>query len=279
MRWWKIGSIKRRSRSVGLRRRRSRDRADAGRCVRHVHATMRRQNPNANATSIADHRRCSSEIGRFSICEAASGCSRKTRSADCLRFLIKEFVHLRRQPSTLFFLLVIPVIQTLIFGYALETQIDNIPMAVFNMDGQPASRELVDSFANTRKFKVSMNVFDDESFRRALTSGQAKAGLRDSAGLFGEAAAIAAGAGAGADRRQRFAGRQRRAVRGEPARPANLDPHRSNRRRIAPGRAVPRSGWPARAADRCPAATALQPRPGERQLLRARAWSGSSCNW
>lgn len=103
---------------------------------------------------------------------------RANRLAGFLAILIKEFVHLRRQPSTLFFLLVIPVIQTLIFGYALETQIDNIPLAVFNMDGHPASRELIDSFRNTRKFKIVLNVYDDESFRRALTSGKAKVGLR-----------------------------------------------------------------------------------------------------
>ena len=40
--------------------------------------------------------------------------------AGFLAILIKEFVHIRRQPSTLFFMLVIPVIQTLIFGYAIE---------------------------------------------------------------------------------------------------------------------------------------------------------------
>jgi ABC transporter DrrB family efflux protein len=92
--------------------------------------------------------------------------------------LIKEFFHLRRQPSTLFFLLLIPLLQTLIFGYALETQIDNIPTVVFNMDGREAGRELVKSFVNTRKFLIVEEVHDDESFRRAITSGRAKVGIR-----------------------------------------------------------------------------------------------------
>jgi len=37
--------------------------------------------------------------------------------------------------------------------------------------------ELVDSFANTRRFKIVQRVHDDDSFRRALTSGRAKVGI------------------------------------------------------------------------------------------------------
>jgi len=41
--------------------------------------------------------------------------------------LRKEFCHLRRERSTLFFILLIPVVQLLIFGYAIQTQIEHIP--------------------------------------------------------------------------------------------------------------------------------------------------------
>jgi ABC transporter DrrB family efflux protein len=92
--------------------------------------------------------------------------------------LVKEFSHIRRQPSTLFFMLVIPVMQTLIFGFALDTQVEHIPTVVYNLDGRPASRELIDSFQNTRKFTIIDTVYDEESFRRAMTSGRAKVGLR-----------------------------------------------------------------------------------------------------
>jgi ABC transporter DrrB family efflux protein len=92
--------------------------------------------------------------------------------------LIKEFFHIRRQPSTLFFMLVIPVIQTLLFGYALQTQIDNIPTIVYDLDGRPAARELVDAFENTRKFKVIQRVFSEDEFHHAMTSGRAKVGIR-----------------------------------------------------------------------------------------------------
>ena len=92
--------------------------------------------------------------------------------------LVKEFFHIRRQPTTLFFMLVVPVMQTIIFGYAIETQIEHIPLVVFDLDGRQQSRELQAAFVNTRRFTVIANVHDSESFHRALTSGRAKAGLR-----------------------------------------------------------------------------------------------------
>src|SRR6185369_10184589 len=63
------------------------------------------------------------------------------------------------------------------FGYAIETEIENIATVVYDLDGRSPARELVDSFQNTRTFRVASRVFDDESFQRALTSGQAKVGV------------------------------------------------------------------------------------------------------
>ncbi|MCM2369717.1 ABC transporter permease [Aporhodopirellula aestuarii] len=92
--------------------------------------------------------------------------------------LLKELVHIRRQPTTLFFMLVVPVMQTIIFGYAIDTQIEHIPTVVFNMDGRQVSRELTSAFENTRRFQIIGHVWDEESFQRALSSGRAKVGVR-----------------------------------------------------------------------------------------------------
>lgn len=92
--------------------------------------------------------------------------------------MVKEFAHIRRQPSTLFFMLVVPVMQTIIFGWAIDTQIEHIPIVVFNQDGRAEGRRLVDAFLNTERFSLQSRVNDEESFRRAMTSGKAKVGLR-----------------------------------------------------------------------------------------------------
>ncbi len=104
---------------------------------------------------------------------------RKQRSTDGLgAILVKEFAHIRRQPSTLFFMFVIPVLQTIIFGYAIETKVENVPLVVLDLDGRAAAREVIDAFDNTTTFRVSRRVHDDESFRREMTSGRAQAALR-----------------------------------------------------------------------------------------------------
>ena len=91
--------------------------------------------------------------------------------------LVKEFAHIRREPTTLFFLLIVPVLQTIIFGYAIDTQIENIPTIVYDLDGRNSARELREAFGNTRTFHVIGRAVDQETFRRALTSGRAKVGV------------------------------------------------------------------------------------------------------
>lgn len=91
--------------------------------------------------------------------------------------LIKEFSHVRREPSTLLFVFAVPVLQTLIFGFAIDTQIENIPTVIFNLDGRASSRELQDGFANTRTFRIVEHVYNHEDFRNAFESGRAKVGV------------------------------------------------------------------------------------------------------
>lgn len=92
--------------------------------------------------------------------------------------MVKEFSHIRRQPSTLFFMFVIPVIQTIIFGYAIDTQIEHIPIVVFDQDGRAEGQRLTESFLNTRRFDLVRRVHNDDEFWHAMASGQARVGLR-----------------------------------------------------------------------------------------------------
>jgi len=94
-----------------------------------------------------------------------------------LAILLKEFAHIRRDRSTLFFVLVVPAVQMIVFGYAIDTTIENIPLVVFDLDGRTESRRLIDSLVATRTFVVVEQVHDADSFRRSLTSGRAKTGL------------------------------------------------------------------------------------------------------
>lgn len=90
----------------------------------------------------------------------------------------KEFSHIRREPATLFFTLIVPVLQTMVFGFAINTEIENIPMVVFDLDGRSNARELREAFENTQTFTVVERALNEESFNRAITAGRAKVGVR-----------------------------------------------------------------------------------------------------
>jgi len=95
-----------------------------------------------------------------------------------MAILLKEFSHIRRQPSTLVFMLIVPVMQTLIFGYAINTEIENIPTIVYDLDGRQSSRELREAFDNTRTFRIIGRVTNETAFQSRLTRGEAKVGIR-----------------------------------------------------------------------------------------------------
>jgi ABC-2 type transport system permease protein len=86
----------------------------------------------------------------------------------------KEFLQIRRDRRTLAMLLVMPVVQLLLFGYAVSTTVSHIPSVVNDQARDAASRELVDAIVNTTYFDVVGYVDDPAAARRAIDSGQAK---------------------------------------------------------------------------------------------------------
>lgn len=91
--------------------------------------------------------------------------------------LLKEFVHLRRNRSTIFFALLVPAFQLLVFGYAIDMTIEDIPLVVYDLDGRQDSRALVDALCNSRTFRLASRVNSMDSFHRALNSGRAQTGV------------------------------------------------------------------------------------------------------
>ncbi len=151
--------------------------ADHSRTVDSARASSQTPEPPAPDTT-ADANDLSSNAPVQSTPSLPDPMSRAGPLFGLLAILLKEFSHIRRQPTTLIFMLVVPVLQTLIFGYAINTKIEHIPTVVYDLDGRQAARELRDAFANTRTFQIIARVTDEESFRHTLTSGRAKVGIR-----------------------------------------------------------------------------------------------------
>jgi ABC transporter DrrB family efflux protein len=110
--------------------------------------------------------------------EAVAPIKRRSSLFGLSAVLIKEFSHIRRQPSTLVFMFAVPILQTFIFGVALDTKIEHLPMVVMDLDGRAPARELKEAFVSTKTFDIVSRVLDEDAYQHALTSGQAKVGLK-----------------------------------------------------------------------------------------------------
>lgn len=126
--------------------------------------------------------------------------------------LAKEFVQMRRDSLTFAMMVGIPIMQLLLFGYAINTDPRNLPTLVEAGDSGPASRAVIQGMRSSRYFDVRGTVSAADA-DRALTNGEAVFVLTIPAG-FERAVArgerpqllldadasdpVAAGAGAGA---------------------------------------------------------------------------------
>ncbi len=89
----------------------------------------------------------------------------------------KEFIHIRRDKPSLVMALVIPVVMLLLFGYAVNTDVENSSTAVLDLSSSQHSRELVTAFDNSNYFNVNSYVTDIDEIKNAVDSGKSKAGL------------------------------------------------------------------------------------------------------
>lgn len=97
--------------------------------------------------------------------------------ARIMAIMRKEFIHIRRDPRTLAIVLIMPIFQLLIFGYAVTSDIEHLPMAVSDQDRSAASRALADAYRASSYFDLDFYVQSDQELARLIDSGQARVGL------------------------------------------------------------------------------------------------------
>ena len=90
----------------------------------------------------------------------------------------KESLHIRRDFSTLFFSLIIPILQMFLLGYAIDTNIRQINTVVYNADGRRESRELLDRLTNSDTFHLVRYVNNDRDLNDAIISGACRVGVK-----------------------------------------------------------------------------------------------------
>jgi len=86
----------------------------------------------------------------------------------------KEFTQLRRERSTFAMIVLLPIIQLLLFGYAVDTNPKNLPTYILSRDQSVFSRSFVAGLKNSLYFDIRGDVHSDEEGEELLRKGQAQ---------------------------------------------------------------------------------------------------------
>jgi ABC-2 type transport system permease protein len=97
--------------------------------------------------------------------------------------LIKEFIQIFRDPRMRAVIFVMPIVQVLVFGYAVTTDVKHVRLAVYDLDNTIASRELTAQFVETDYFDLAAHVTNDAEARRLIDRSDAQAVLRFNLGF------------------------------------------------------------------------------------------------
>jgi ABC-2 type transport system permease protein len=85
--------------------------------------------------------------------------------------LLKELIQLRRDRVTMMTMISIPLLQLMLFGYAINTTPRDLPTAVLLQESSDIGRSILAALRNTKYFKVTRQLHDEAELDEALASG------------------------------------------------------------------------------------------------------------
>ncbi len=89
----------------------------------------------------------------------------------------KEFIHVIRDRRTLGLLILMPMMQLMIYGYGINTDVKHLPVYLYDQDKTYLSRRLVDAFTQSDYFAVKVQATSLQQAYKALDSGAAQSVL------------------------------------------------------------------------------------------------------
>src|SRR6185369_397450 len=92
--------------------------------------------------------------------------------------LRKEFIQALREPRMRVLLFIPPILQSIIFGFAVNLDVDHARIAWMDMDRTPISRELRDRFEGSGRFDVVALPQDESQVQLIMDRGEAQAVVR-----------------------------------------------------------------------------------------------------
>ena len=100
----------------------------------------------------------------------------------------KEVLHMRRDPFAMLFALIVPIVQMIILGAAIDTNVRQVKTVVYDQSGlmedsssvpgRQESRAFLDRLRNSDTFRVYKYVHSDRELNDEIISGRARVGVK-----------------------------------------------------------------------------------------------------
>lgn len=91
--------------------------------------------------------------------------------------LVKEFIQMRRDRVTFAMMVMLPVVQLLVFGFAINTDVKHLPTAIFDQSLQQEGRDFVSALTASEYYDIKYIASSFDEVTEYIDSGKAKVGI------------------------------------------------------------------------------------------------------
>ncbi|WP_164111857.1 MULTISPECIES: ABC transporter permease [Sphingobacterium] len=91
-----------------------------------------------------------------------------------ITFVKKEFLHVFRDRKTLLMLFGLPIVQIILFGFALTNEIKNAKIAICDYAKDNASQQIIGKFEVSRQFEIEQSLLSHQQIEKAFKQGEIK---------------------------------------------------------------------------------------------------------
>jgi ABC-2 type transport system permease protein len=108
------------------------------------------------------------------------------RMKQFLVFIRKEFYHVFRDRKTLLMLFGLPIVQIVLFGFALTNEVKNSKIVIVDYARDPASQQIITMIEVSRYFEIEKELMSDQEIGAAFRQGKIKTAIVFPAGFNSE---------------------------------------------------------------------------------------------
>jgi ABC-2 type transport system permease protein len=92
-------------------------------------------------------------------------------------FVTKEFYHIFRDKRTMFILFGMPMVQIMLFGFAITNEINNVNIAIFDQSKDSETQQIINKISASKYFKIVNQITHEAQIESVFRTGKVKAVL------------------------------------------------------------------------------------------------------